>query len=117
EREDEQHLGDRAPDLADAAPAPRPDRRADVVDRGHARPLELHLQVEVEIRRVHADEKRGRLVEEMRGEAAPYPADLPVVTDDLDVAADRELVEGIEHFHAGGAHFPPADADEAHARS
>jgi hypothetical protein len=59
EGEQAEHQVGRPADLADPLAAPGPNRGADVVHRADARPAQLDLQPQVEVRRIDADEQVG----------------------------------------------------------
>ena len=83
---------------------------------GDAGRLQFHLQIEIEVRRIHAHEQRGRVLQEVRGEPPPDAEDLEVVAQHLDVSPHRQLFHGNQHFHPCGLHARPADAGEARMR-
>lgn len=99
-----------------ALPPPCPYRRRDVLHRRNARLLEIHLEVEIEIGRVDADEKRRPVAEEMLAELSAYSDDLPVMPEHLYEAAYRELFHREENLHPRSFHLRTADADEAKSR-
>src|SRR5262249_9518291 len=103
-------------DGVDALPPPCPHRRADVVNRTHAAPLEPRLEAEIEIGRIHTDEQRSL----SRAQPSIYLAtdahELRNVAQYLDDAADGELFQRIPQLAAGGFHPWAPDACETHAR-
>ena len=111
-REQHQHVRYRALDFVDALAAPRPDRRADVVDGGNAVLFENELQIEVEVRRVHRDEQVRAVGQEIFAQPAADADDLAIVAQHLDVAAHRQLFHREQDFHADGLHPGATDANE-----
>ena len=114
EREHHQDAAHRARDAPHAPAPPSPHRRAHVVDRRDAGVLQLALQAQVEVGRVHADEEIGPLAQHAFGEAAPDAHDLAIVAQGLGVAAHRELLHREVRREALGRHARAADAGELH---
>ena len=90
--------------------APGPDRRADEVDRLHARRFQLGLDAEVEVGRVDADEGIGLVGEQALDQAVPDREDLAEMAEHLEVAAHRELVVRPPGDEAALGHARAADA-------
>src|SRR5688572_27333479 len=112
EREHDQHVAYRARDLANAPPAPRPDRRAHVVDRRDAGILHAPLQAEVEAGGIDADEEVRPRLEQLARKAPADGHDFPVVPEELAIPAHRELLHGEVRLEALALHAGPADAGE-----
>ena len=69
ERQQAQHLVDRARDFPDATLAPCPHGRTDVVDRAHAAVVQIAFDAEIEIRRVDAYEDVRAQFQKMRSQS------------------------------------------------
>ena len=111
-----QHLAHRALDLAQTLFAPHPDRRTHVVHRRNAACLEAQLEIEIEIRRIDADEHSGRAGNKATAQLAANADDLEKMLKHLDIPAHREFLERKPYFHAGSFHARPADAGEIKLR-
>jgi glucose/arabinose dehydrogenase len=110
EREHDEDMAHRARDLANAPPAPGPDRGADVVDGGNSSVLEAPLQAEVEARRIDADEEIGPRLQQLPSELSPDRHDLAQMAEQLRVAANRELVHRVAGLESLVRHPRTADA-------
>src|SRR5207237_4731083 len=97
----------RAGDGLDALAAPRPHRRADIVDRAHAARLEARFQPEVEVGSVYAYEQRCLDCGEAAQRLAADPEKLRKVRQHFDVSAQRELRQRIPDLAPGALHTRP----------
>jgi len=78
---------DRAGHGIDALAPPRPHRRAHIVDRADASPLQSRLEAEVEVRRVHADEQPHTFAPQPAVESTANSEELGHARENLDVTA------------------------------
>lgn len=74
--------------------------------------LQSGLKVQIEIRRINADEYRRFLAQEMTPQVASNADDFTVMADDLDIAANRKLLHRKQGFNACGHHFWTANTDK-----
>src|SRR3989338_5372651 len=111
-REQREHVRYGALDLVDTLAAPRPDRRADVMDGGDAACLEREFQIEIEIRRVHRDEQVRAISQKILAQPAADADDLAIMAQYFDIAAHRQLFHREQYVHPGGLHLRAADTDE-----
>lgn len=111
-RKQRQDPRDGTADRLDAAAAPCPDRRADVVDRRNAGLLEAGFECEVEVGSVDADEDIGLQVEEAPLQLAADAGYLAGVLQRIDVAHDRQLVHRPPGIETLPLHGRAADAEE-----
>src|SRR2546422_518368 len=109
---------DEVRDLADrlqAAGAPRPDLRADVVDDGNAEPFELTRQRKIEIRKIDRDGDVGAIRLRRRHQAPqrrPRAWNLP---DRFGEARDGKAAVIVEEAAAGIGELRAAEAFHRHA--
>ena len=111
-REQRDHVRNCALDLVDTLSAPRPYRRAGVMDGGNAMLFERELQAEIEVGRVHTDKHIRTVGQKIFAQLAAYAKDLAEMFEDFDVAVHREFFHGEQHFHSSRLHLGSPDADE-----
>ncbi len=73
ERKDQQHVRGGPPNPLDPLTAPRPDRRTDVLHRGHAGRAHRLLQAQVEVRRVDPDQHAAAALQYPPGQRSTQP--------------------------------------------
>src|SRR6185295_10068665 len=83
-----------------------------VLHRGNSGLLQIDLEVEIEIRGIHADEKCRAMSQEMVAQAPADAHNLAVMLEDFHVAEHAKLVHRVEQARAYGLHLRPANAHE-----
>ncbi len=84
--------------------------------RLHAAGAQRGLEVEVEVRRIDADEELGPFAQQPGAQLAPDAGDLGVVAQHLDIAAHRQLLLRPPALEAARQHLRAADAHRLHGR-
>ena len=117
-RKNAEHMVHAALDFFDAVCPPRPDGRADEVNRLDALGLECRLQIEVEVRRVDTNEDVGP-----RPGSAEKPflqlltdgGNLTVMPQDLDISAHGKLFARPPGLETAALHLLSADTARPHS--
>ena len=97
-------------DFLHALGAPGPDRGANQLHRGHATLAQSALDIEVEVRRVHAHEHIGRRGQELVDQRAANRGDAAQPQQRLNKTAHREFVAGPLRLKTQRLHLWPANA-------
>ena len=110
EREQAEDVVNSLGDRFDAPGTPRPDRRADEVHHRHTRLPHGDLDVEIEVRRIDADEGQRRIGQQILLESFADSEDLTQLAKHFHVAVDRQLVHRPIGLEALLGHARAADA-------
>ena len=116
EREQAQHVVGGGFQLGQLLGPPGPERRADEVQRLEAGAFQPRLQVEIEIRRIDADEQVGPLGQQAVAQLLADTKQLGQARQHLQVAAHRELLDRPPGLEAARRHLRAADARRLQAR-
>ena len=115
-REQAQHAIRAGADLVCAFLAPRPDRRAHVMDRAHAGLFEFAFDAQIEIGCIDADERGGFFGERSLDHVALHAEQRRQMLDDFDEAHHAQFLARLPRPHAGGDHLRTSHAGEARIR-